>query len=105
MRYRSKRTARSRVRRGSDPAPGIEPHYTLIRGGTTGEAHFRGLLTRTSSRGEAFHSRMNGAVPVMEKAVETVINLAVVWRKTRDDSESQIDLCQVFDYIRGAGTE
>jgi tripeptide aminopeptidase len=61
---------------------GIEPHYTLIRGGTDGaKLSFAGLLTpNLFAGGEAFHSRIEWVpVPVMEKAVETVINLAVVW--------------------------
>jgi tripeptide aminopeptidase len=61
---------------------GIEPHYTLIRGGTDGaKLTFAGLLTpNLFAGGEAFHSRIEWVpVQVMEKAVETVINLAVVW--------------------------
>jgi tripeptide aminopeptidase len=61
---------------------GVEPHYTLIRGGTDGaKLTFAGLLTpNLFAGGEAFHSRIEWVpVQVMEKAVETVINLAAVW--------------------------
>ncbi|MBP2681574.1 MAG: pepT [Candidatus Krumholzibacteriota bacterium] len=61
---------------------GIDPHYTLIRGGTDGsKLTFAGLLTpNLFAGGEAFHSRIEWVpVQVMEKAVETIINLAVVW--------------------------
>ncbi|UCH84492.1 MAG: peptidase T [Candidatus Latescibacterota bacterium] len=61
---------------------GTEPHYTLIRGGTDGaKLTYDGLLTpNLFAGGEAFHSKIEWVpVQVMEKAVETVVNLAVVW--------------------------
>jgi tripeptide aminopeptidase len=61
---------------------GAEPHYTLIRGGTDGaKLTYDGLPTpNLFAGGEAFHSRIEWVpVQVMEKAVETIIHLAVVW--------------------------
>jgi tripeptide aminopeptidase len=61
---------------------GVEPHYTLIRGGTDGaKLTYAGLLTpNLFAGGEAFHSKIEWVpVQVMEKAVETIVNLAVVW--------------------------
>jgi tripeptide aminopeptidase len=61
---------------------GIEPHYTLIRGGTDGaKLTYAGLLTpNLFAGGEAFHSKIEWVpVQVMEKAVETIISLALVW--------------------------
>jgi tripeptide aminopeptidase len=61
---------------------GVEPHYTLIRGGTDGaRLTYDGLLTpNLFAGGEAFHSRIEWVpVQVMEKSVETIVNLAVVW--------------------------
>jgi tripeptide aminopeptidase len=61
---------------------GIEPHYTLIRGGTDGaKLTYSGLLTpNLFAGGEAFHSKIEWVpVQVMEKAIETIVNLAVVW--------------------------
>lgn len=61
---------------------GVEPHHTLIRGGTDGaKLTYAGLLTpNLFAGGEAFHSKIEWVpVQVMEKAVETIINLALVW--------------------------
>ena len=63
---------------------GSEPHYTLIRGGTDGaRLTYEGLLTpNLFAGGEAFHSKIEWVpVQVMEKAVETVVALASVWRE------------------------
>jgi len=61
---------------------GIEPRSSLIRGGTDGaKLTYAGLLTpNLFAGGEAFHSRIEWVpVQVMEKAVETIINLAAIW--------------------------
>jgi len=61
---------------------GIEPHYTLIRGGTDGaKLTYSGLLTpNLFAGGEAFHSKIEWVpVQVMEKAAETIVHLALVW--------------------------
>ncbi len=61
---------------------GVEPQYTLIRGGTDGaKLTYEGLLTpNLFAGGEAFHSKIEWVpVQVMEKAVETLLNLATVW--------------------------
>ena len=61
---------------------GVEPHYTLIRGGTDGaKLTYAGLLTpNLFAGGEAFHSKIEWVpVQVMEKAVETILHLAEVW--------------------------
>ncbi len=61
---------------------GVEPHYTVIRGGTDGaKLTYEGLLTpNLFAGGEAFHSKIEWVpVQVMEKSVETIVNLAVVW--------------------------
>jgi tripeptide aminopeptidase len=61
---------------------GVEPHYTLIRGGTDGaKLTYSGLLTpNLFAGGEAFHSKIEWVpVQVMVKAVETIVNLALVW--------------------------
>lgn len=63
---------------------GVEPHYTLIRGGTDGaKLTYAGLLTpNLFAGGEAFHSKIEWVpVQVMEKAVDTIVSLAVVWAK------------------------
>ncbi|UCG50854.1 MAG: peptidase T [Candidatus Latescibacterota bacterium] len=61
---------------------GVEPHYMLIRGGTDGaKLTYEGLLTpNLFAGGEAFHSKIEWVpVQVMEKSVETILNLAAVW--------------------------
>jgi tripeptide aminopeptidase len=61
---------------------GIDPHYTLIRGGTDGsKLTYAGLLTpNLFAGGEAFHSKIEWVpIQVMEKAVETIVNLSAVW--------------------------
>jgi tripeptide aminopeptidase len=61
---------------------GVEPHYTLIRGGTDGaKLTYAGLLTpNLFAGGEAFHSKIEWIpVQVMDKAVETIVNVALVW--------------------------
>lgn len=61
---------------------GVAPHYTLIRGGTDGaKLTYAGLLTpNLFAGGEAFHSKIEWIpVQVMDKAVETLVNVALVW--------------------------
>ncbi len=61
---------------------GVDPHFTLIRGGTDGaRLTYEDLLTpNLFAGGEAFHSKIEWVpVQVMEKSVETIVNLAVVW--------------------------
>ena len=61
---------------------GVEPLYTVVRGGTDGSRlTYMGLLTpNIFDGGEAFHSKIEWVpVQVMEKAVETLANLANVW--------------------------
>jgi tripeptide aminopeptidase len=61
---------------------GVEPHSKVIRGGTDGaRLTYMGLLTpNLFAGGEAFHSKIEWVpVQVMEKAVETIIQLAAVW--------------------------
>ena len=61
---------------------GIEPYSTVIRGGTDGaRLTYMGLLTpNLFAGGEAFHSKIEWVpVQVMEKAVETIVQLAGVW--------------------------
>ncbi|MEE9270003.1 MAG: peptidase T [Candidatus Krumholzibacteria bacterium] len=61
---------------------GVEPHYTVVRGGTDGSRlTYMGLLTpNIFDGGEAFHSKIEWVpVQVMEKAVETIVNIANVW--------------------------
>ncbi len=71
--------AREAVRR-----TGLELHEASIRGGTDGSRlSFMGLPTPNVFAGEHnFHSRLEWiAVPDMEKAVETIINIAKVWEE------------------------
>jgi tripeptide aminopeptidase len=61
---------------------GVEPHNTLIRGGTDGATlSYMGLLTpNLFAGGEAFHSKLEWVpVTAMEKAVETILNLSEIW--------------------------
>lgn len=61
---------------------GVDPHFTLIRGGTDGaRLTYEGLLTpNLFAGGEAFHSKIEWVpAQVMEKSVETIVSLAVVW--------------------------
>jgi len=61
---------------------GVEPFTKVIRGGTDGaRLTYMGLLTpNLFAGGEAFHSKIEWVpVQVMEKAVETIVNLAQVW--------------------------
>ena len=54
----------------------------MVRGGTDGSRlTYMGLLTpNIFDGGEAFHSKIEWVpVQVMEKAVETIVNLANVW--------------------------
>ena len=63
---------------------GIEPIRSSIRGGTDGSRlSFMGLPCPNIFAGEhAFHSRQEWVtVQDMEKAVETIINLALVWEE------------------------
>ena len=60
---------------------GIEPEYTLVRGGTDGSRlTYMGLPTpNLFDGGEAIHSKREWVpVQVMEKSVETIIHLATV---------------------------
>ena len=61
---------------------GTKPERTLVRGGTDGaRLTHMGLLTpNVFAGGEAFHSKIEWVpVQVMEKAVDTIVNLAQVW--------------------------
>lgn len=61
---------------------GVEPHHTVIRGGTDGaKLTYMGLLTpNLFAGGEAFHSKIEWVpVQVMEKSVGTIVHLAQVW--------------------------
>jgi tripeptide aminopeptidase len=61
---------------------GVEPFTKVIRGGTDGaRLTYMGLLTpNLFAGGEAFHSKIEWVpVQVMEKAVETIVNLTQVW--------------------------
>jgi tripeptide aminopeptidase len=63
---------------------GLTPKRTSMRGGTDGSRlSFMGLPCPNIFAGEhAFHSRLEWvSVQDMEKAVETVINLAVIWEE------------------------
>jgi tripeptide aminopeptidase len=63
---------------------GLEPVRTSIRGGTDGSRlSFMGLPCPNIFAGEhAFHSRLEWvSVQDMEKAVETIINLAIIWQE------------------------
>jgi tripeptide aminopeptidase len=65
---------------------GVEPFSKVIRGGTDGaRLTYMGLLTpNLFAGGEAFHSKIEWVpVQVMDKAVETIINLAAVWAEKR----------------------
>lgn len=61
---------------------GIEPIFNIIRGGTDGAVlSYKGLLTpNLFTGGEAIHSKIEWVpVQVMEKAVETILNLISIW--------------------------
>ena len=63
---------------------GLEPVITSIRGGTDGSRlSFMGLPCPNIFAGEhAFHSRLEWvSVQDMEKAVETIIHLAMIWQE------------------------
>ena len=63
---------------------GLDPHLSSIRGGTDGSRlSFMGLPCPNIFAGEhAFHSKVEWvSVQDMEKAVETIINLAIVWEE------------------------
>jgi tripeptide aminopeptidase len=63
---------------------GLEPVKTSIRGGTDGSRlSFMGLPCPNIFAGEhAFHSRLEWvSVQDMEKAVETIIHLAMIWQE------------------------
>lgn len=65
---------------------GVEPYTKVIRGGTDGaRLTYMGLLTpNLFAGGEAFHSKIEWVpVQVMEKAVETIVNLAAVWAENK----------------------
>jgi tripeptide aminopeptidase len=67
---------------------GLEPFCKVIRGGTDGaRLTYMGLLTpNLFAGGEAFHSKIEWVpVQVMEKAVETIVNLAAVWADKGSD--------------------
>jgi tripeptide aminopeptidase len=61
---------------------GVEPKLQIIRGGTDGaKLCFQGLLTpNLFTGGQNFHSRQEWISAFgMEKAVETLVQLAQVW--------------------------
>ncbi len=61
---------------------GAEPTHKLVRGGTDGaNLSYMGLLTpNLFTGGEAFHSKIEWVpVQVMEKSVETILNLTQIW--------------------------
>jgi tripeptide aminopeptidase len=63
---------------------GLTPKRTSIRGGTDGSRlSFMGLPCPNIFAGEhAFHSRLEWvSVQDMEKAVETIIHLAMIWEE------------------------
>lgn len=63
---------------------GVEPHKDIIRGGTDGSRlSFMGLPCPNIFAGEhAIHSKKEWvSVQDMQKAVETIINLAVIWEE------------------------
>jgi len=63
---------------------GLEPRIGSIRGGTDGsKLSFMGLPCPNIFAGEhSFHSKMEWAsVQDMQKAVETLINLACIWEE------------------------
>ena len=62
----------------------LAPKLTIIRGGTDGsQLSFMGLPCPNIFAGEhAFHSRLEWvSVQDMEKAVETIIHLAMIWEE------------------------
>jgi len=64
--------------------PGIAPKLTSIRGGTDGSRlSFMGLPCPNIFAGEhAFHSTLEWvSVQDMHKAVETIINLCIIWEE------------------------
>jgi tripeptide aminopeptidase len=63
---------------------GVEPKPNIIRGGTDGAVlSYKGLLTpNLFTGGEAIHSKIEWVpVQVMEKSVETILNLISIWRE------------------------
>jgi tripeptide aminopeptidase len=63
---------------------GLKPHRSSIRGGTDGSRlSFMGLPCPNIFAGEhAFHSKQEWvSVQDMEKAVETIINLGMIWEE------------------------
>jgi tripeptide aminopeptidase len=61
---------------------GIEPHLSIIRGGTDGSRlSYEGLLTpNIFTGGHNFHSKLEWvSVQDMEKTVETLVHLAQIW--------------------------
>jgi tripeptide aminopeptidase len=63
---------------------GVEPRPNIIRGGTDGAVlSYKGLLTpNLFAGGEAIHSKIEWIpVQVMEKSVETILNLIEIWRE------------------------
>ena len=61
---------------------GIEPHLSIIRGGTDGSRlSYEGLLTpNIFTGGHNFHSKLEWvSVQDMEKTVETLVNLVQIW--------------------------
>jgi tripeptide aminopeptidase len=62
----------------------VEPCPNIIRGGTDGAVlSYKGLLTpNLFAGGEAIHSKIEWVpVQVMEKSVETILNLISIWRE------------------------
>ncbi|NOY76580.1 MAG: peptidase T [Calditrichaeota bacterium] len=63
---------------------GLEPHLSIIRGGTDGSRlSYEGLLTpNIFTGGHNFHSKLEWvSIQDMEKTVETIINLVQVWEE------------------------
>jgi tripeptide aminopeptidase len=78
---------------------GIEPKLQIIRGGTDGaKLCFKGLLTpNIFTGGQNFHSRQEWiSVRDMEKAVETLIQLAQVWVEKSEERKIDTDTSRRF---------
>jgi tripeptide aminopeptidase len=61
---------------------GVDPHHELIRGGTDGSrlSYMNLPCPNLFAGGEAIHSKLEWVpVQVMEKAAETIVQLASIW--------------------------
>lgn len=70
---------------------GLTPHKSLIRGGTDGSRlSYMGLPTpNIFTGGHNFHSKKEWiSVQDMEKAVETIVNLAVIWAEKGEPNKA-----------------